>query len=188
MGIITRASGTPYVDGDTLPGARLEGDISTIYAEFNGNVDSANIKSGAVTLAKLASASVDQSKLVSGAATASNHTFNLGPITVGTGFTDLASVVHSVGSPAGKILLVFSVGFSSQDIGATLSFRCRKDGADMLGGYSLVVAQAGGTYTFMWYDDAPTAGASHTYVAQAIQSTGSATATSAHLATMESRR
>ena len=94
MGLITRpnktASGTrDFANTSLIKASELNGDADTIYDEFNGNVDAANLKNSAVTtakindaavttakiadanvtLAKMASNSVDANKLVDGAVT-----------------------------------------------------------------------------------------------------------------------
>lgn len=45
MGIITQP--VTYADGNTLTAANLNSSLNTIYNEFNGNIENANVKSGA---------------------------------------------------------------------------------------------------------------------------------------------
>jgi hypothetical protein len=50
-------------DGDTIDAADYNTPITTVVNEFNGNIDSTNIKAGGVTNAALAAESVSNSKL-----------------------------------------------------------------------------------------------------------------------------
>jgi len=64
MGIPSRHSGYPYVDGETLSGADLETDIANLVAEA-GNVEDANVAAAAnISGSKLADATVPNAKLV----------------------------------------------------------------------------------------------------------------------------
>ena len=63
MGLISRHSGAPYQDGETLAGADLETDFGNVYGLVNGNIEAVNIKDGAVATAKIANGAVTQAKL-----------------------------------------------------------------------------------------------------------------------------
>ncbi len=59
MGLVSRHAGAPFADGETLSGTDLETDFATIFDEYNGGTDNANIASGAAIVGtKLASATL----------------------------------------------------------------------------------------------------------------------------------
>ncbi len=47
MGVIIRHSAAPFIDGEELPGKDLEADIVRAYNELGGNMDNANVRTGA---------------------------------------------------------------------------------------------------------------------------------------------
>lgn len=64
MGIPTRHEGAPYKGGERASGPELEQDISSIYDEFNGNIDDDNFASNAnLDGAKLLIGSVGNTRL-----------------------------------------------------------------------------------------------------------------------------
>jgi exosome complex RNA-binding protein Csl4 len=65
MGTVTRHSGAPFANAETLDGTDLETDISNLVSEVNGNLDNSNIASGAdINGSKLANATVTAAKMV----------------------------------------------------------------------------------------------------------------------------
>lgn len=62
MGVITRPN--DYSDGNVLTAAQLDADFNTIYSEFNGNIDNANIA---------ADAAIDESKIAFNTTTGHTH-------------------------------------------------------------------------------------------------------------------
>jgi len=59
-GLITH---TDYTDGDTITAAKQNTNENTIYTEFNGNIESVNIKAGAVATSDIADLAVTAGKL-----------------------------------------------------------------------------------------------------------------------------
>jgi len=175
MGIISRANGAPYIDGETLSGIELEGDFNTIYSEFNGNIDAANIKDGAITTAKLGATGITQAKLASGAATASEVYVNVTGVTIAlspdAAFHDVGNpITHTVGNPARHVIIM--VSFAVNFLGATataISIQMNKDGAILQS--PSVPDQVSNTpasvrddvVTRIYVDPNPTAGGSHIY-------------------------
>lgn len=124
MGIISRQPGAPYQDGETLAGADLEGDFATIYDEFNGNVDTANIADDAITTAKILDGSVTQAKLdgtlVATVADDSVSTAKIQALAVTEAKIAANAVTYSkilLGSCVGR-----SVAFSHSTVNLTTSF------------------------------------------------------------------
>jgi len=172
MGTISRASGTPYVDGATLPGSRLESDFSTIYDEFNGNIETSNLANAAVTTSILASGAVTQAKMTSGAASASEAVHNTGlmaitstPANIGTAIT------HAVGNPARHVIIMVSFEVGAVSAGNVITVYMLKDGVGLPNSTSeFVNFSASAQPLFInrtFVDIAPTAGGSHTYQLQA---------------------
>lgn len=60
MGLISFSN---IADGTTIDGSDVNVPMNTIYDEFNGNIDSANLKDGAVTGAKIASTTITPDKV-----------------------------------------------------------------------------------------------------------------------------
>lgn len=67
MAVIVRptksSGGTDVVAGFDVLAGEWNGDLNTIYLEFNGNIDSTNIKTGGVNAANLATDSVTTTKI-----------------------------------------------------------------------------------------------------------------------------
>jgi hypothetical protein len=203
MGTISRATGTPYVDGDILPGARLEGDISTLYDVVNGDIDDANLADDAVTTpkildanvttAKLASGAVTQAKMTDGAATASEETIDA-TTTLGAALTTLGSaIVHTVGNPARHVIIIVSFFVNTAPASSLMTFRLLKDGTSIHGGTTSDFHLQGTNgppafvVTRMYVDASPTAGGSHTYEFKAACSSGAPTAELFHMVVFEPR-
>lgn len=65
MGTVTRAF--DFVANTTAVGDQVDADLNTIYAEFNGNIDAANMADLAVTNPKLANGVVTSAKVAAAA-------------------------------------------------------------------------------------------------------------------------
>jgi hypothetical protein len=85
---------TPVSDGTTGDAADVNTPLTTIYNEFNGNIDNNNIKTtAAIDGSKLANSSVSASKLATGASTATVATSET---TISTSFAALATAGPAV--------------------------------------------------------------------------------------------
>ena len=175
MGIISRHAGAPFADGETLAGADLEGDFATIYAEFNGNIEAANLKDGAVTNSKLAATAVTQAKMTSGAASASEAQVEVGATgyPVSTSYTNVGTAIsHVVGNPARHVIIIASWLVVFQATTTGINIKMLKDAgqlntptfADLVENHEGV--QVFAIVTRMFIDTAPTPGATHTYQLQ----------------------
>lgn len=111
MGLISRHSGAPFANGETLSGSDLEQDFSTIYDEFNGSIDNANIASGAnIAGSKLATNSIPNSKLIS-------ETITLDKMAAATVPKHHVDTIASYGSlETGNATLVDWTGLSSASL------------------------------------------------------------------------
>ena len=77
MGTIsTSPTGGAYAAGANAVGQTVSDDIQTIVDEFNGNVDTVNLKASAVTAAKIAAGVVDNTKLAADSVRQSQATYN----------------------------------------------------------------------------------------------------------------
>jgi len=181
MGIISRASGTPYVDGATLPGARLEGDISTIYTEFNGAIGAANLGALSVPTSALQANAVTQAKMTSGAASASEAVHATGSMAITSTPANLGTAItHTVGNPARHVIIMVSFEVGSVSAGNIISVYMLKDGVGFPNSTSeFVNFSTSASSLFInrtFVDIAPTAGGTHIYQLQAKSVASSYTA------------
>ena len=175
MGTITRHTNAPFQDGEILLGAELEQDFATIYDEFNGNIDDANLADGAVTTDKLGANAVTQAKMTSGAASTSSAALsNTGAI--GVSFADTYTNVGSalsvtIGNPARHVAIFLSCLLTSDEAAIFSTYiQLYKDGSPLYAA-SFVdrfdnPVETGTTFKVinkMWVDTAPTPGATHSY-------------------------
>jgi hypothetical protein len=93
MGTISRHSGFPFADGETLSGTDLETDISRVFGEVNGNLDNANIDASAnIDGSKLNDNSITNAKLVNDTLTPAKASAGLlGSAVVSTSTVDTAA-------------------------------------------------------------------------------------------------
>lgn len=68
MGTIVKPN--TFTSGTSAVASEVNANFDTIYTEFNGNIEAANLASGAVTNAKIGALAVSSGKLASGAVTA----------------------------------------------------------------------------------------------------------------------
>lgn len=178
MGTIARHAASPFVDGETLLGADLEGDFATIYDEFNGNIDDANLADSAVTTPKIAASAVTQAKMTSGAATMSEvvTTNDTGVALTGSFQTIGSSIAHTVGNPARHVVIMCSFATTGPAAADDFTFQLLKDGVSILGvgivDVNRVPTGQDRIHTRVYVDASPTPGGSHTYAFQAKDTQG----------------
>lgn len=168
MGIISRHANAPYQDGEVLVAADLETDIQGLFTEFNGNIDTANLKDGAVTSTKLASGAIDASKIADGTASASEAVSADGPLSITTSQAALgAAITHVVGNPARHVIIHVSFEIRGIQGGELLNFWMMKDGVSILtnGCRAQNMRESSATLSVgrTFVDSAPTPGGTHVY-------------------------
>jgi len=197
MGTISRSSGAPYADGEILGGAELEGDFSTIYAEFNGGIDTVNLRDGAITTSKLAALAVSQDKMVDGVASASEAQFTAAETTLTTSYQTLgSSITHTVGSPARHVIITasFLLNYTASSSANSMQLQLLKDGISIygVGLYDDINSPPGAYVNYpinrTYVDLAPTPGGTHTYTLQMKMAGGGAGVSNIVLVAFEPRR
>jgi len=106
------------VDGDTIDASDYNTPITTIVNEFNGNIDSTNIKAGGVTNAALAG-SITNDKLSTGASGVANAQLNTTAGNIGGAWL---AWTPTVTAETGTFTTASIVGVYSQ-IGKTILFK-----------------------------------------------------------------
>ena len=186
MGIISRHAGAPFQDGETLAGADLEGDFATIYEEFNGNIEAANLADGAVTGAKIGSATIGSAniadgavvtakladsgvttlKMLDGAASKSEVDSTSAYTNVSASFTQVgATMSHVVGATTRHVAIMCSASYAGLlPTDDTAVITMQRDGLT-LGPAEAITAVQGHVVllTRMYIDKTPTPGATHEY-------------------------
>ncbi len=97
MGLISFSN---IADGTTIDGSDVNTPMNTVYDEFNGNIDSANLKDGAVTGAKIASTTITPDKVAGPATVTSDTTITPSVTTRGIVVTALAANL-TINAPTG---------------------------------------------------------------------------------------
>lgn len=97
MGLISFSN---IADGTTIDGADVNIPMNTIYDEFNGKIDSNNLKDGAVTGAKIASTTITPDKVAGPTTVTSSATITPTTATRGVVVTALATNA-TIAAPTG---------------------------------------------------------------------------------------
>jgi len=119
MGLIVRHAGAPFATSETLASADLEADISVAFAEVNGLLDNANLKSGAnvngskllnssVTAAKVAATTLTTAKMAASAVP--KHyvdTLSAESWTASTSLADVAGITAATLTPGSTNDMIF---------------------------------------------------------------------------------
>lgn len=205
MGTISRAPGTPLVNGQANDATPVETDFSNLFALVNGNVEAINLADDAVTTGKiaddavtgekLADDTVTQDKLVDGAASGSeaSATALAQTIASSTYATIGSEAVHVVTTGTPRQVAIF-VSFDLENLDSgnrVFMFKIQKDGADLLAAPDESISASASQLvpvTRMWVDTAPSAGATHTYAVQAKRVSGSLRVSNVHIFVLEPRR
>lgn len=176
MGTISRHPSTPLVDNQVASAVPVEADFATLFEEFNGGVDAANLGDGAVTTAKLAALAVTQATMADGAASVSEAQVETGAVgyPVSTSYGNVGSAVtHIVGSPARHVIVTASFLLVFQSTSTSMNLRLLKDGVSLQTQNFVdqvqnpIAAQNFQLVTRTYIDTAPTAGGTHVYQLQA---------------------
>jgi hypothetical protein len=155
MGTIVRHGNFPFADGEVLVGAELEQDFATIYTEFNGNIDNANIKSGAaIDGGKLAAASVGTTEMEADAITVAKMAAAAVPNVPGI---TQASLTPGSTSDLIQCWLTVTVDFTSGTSSYHIGFSVDGTDSDPVGEFT-VDDSTPRTWTFSYAVAAPSAG------------------------------
>lgn len=197
MGTITRHPDAPFQDGEVLTGPDLEADFATIYDEFNGNIDDANLADGAVTTSKLDDGAVTQDKMTSGAASTSSAYREIGAVgfAFSTTYIDLGDEISlTIGDPARHVAIFVSFLLATSADPTTINLKVLKDGVDLYTPFftdqDFIPTQTGTAFqlvTRMYLDTAPTPGATHAYQVQIKSTAGACGAFNTQIFALEPR-
>jgi hypothetical protein len=175
MGTIVRHGNFPFADGEVLVGAELEQDFATIYTEFNGNIDNANIKSGAaIDGGKLAAASVGTTEMEADAITVAKMAAAAVPkhhvstatgtttFTTSSSFVDVPGITQASLTPGStsdliQCWLTVTVDFTSGTSSYHIGFSVDGTDSDPVGEFT-VDDSTPRTWTFSYAVAAPSAG------------------------------